>query len=468
MAETTTNKTAELRTLLTKGQTEGQKALAKSGRLCARDRMNLIFDEGTFVEIGAYIGRKRTELDTEADDSFEPVITGYGAVNGTLVYAFSQDYSRLHGALGEMHAKKIVNIIKMAAKADAPIIGVFDSAGAKILEGVDALAGYGSIMCALEDADIPKIAVVAGICGGSTAVMAEMFDVVVGAKKTGKLYAALSGKAEDAISVDPSLIDIVCADDKAATLKARDLIKYFAGASESADDINRVLDIEGFLANDNYDIHDIIAHTFDAGSFTELCGENAKSMVTGLATIGGNPVVVIANNPSYKDGFLCTGAAKKAIFALETAMTAELPVVTLVDGNGIGDSKNFEEKGFARILARLASMYAQRNCTYMNLPSVTVTLGMSYGTAYTVMGSKALTGGVALALDRARISPMSPDSAVAFLDAVKNESKHKETAKAWADRYASPLEAAKSGHIDDIIDSAELRQRIGAALAMLL
>ncbi len=466
MAETVIKKTAELRTLLKEGQTAEQKALAKEGRLCARDRMALIFDEGTFVEVGAYIGRKRTELDKEADDSFEPVITGYGAVNGTLVYAFSQDFSRLHGALGEMHAKKIVNILAMANRNSAPVIGVFDSAGAKILEGVDALAGYASIMNALETTDSPKIAVVSGICGGATSVLAEMFDIVVGAKKTGKLYAGLSGKIEDAITADPSQIDIVCEDDTAAVTKARDLIKYFAGVDVCTDDINRVLDIEGVLANEKYDIHDIINVTFDAGSFTELCGENAKSMVTGLATMNGAPVVVIANNPSYKDGFLCTGAAKKAIFALETADIAELPVVTLVDGNGIGDSKNFEEKGFSRILARLASEYAKR--TYFDRPTVTVTLGDSFGTAYTVMGSKALTGGVALALDRARISAMNPDSAIAFLGKVKDESKHKEEAKSWADRYASPLEAAKSGHIDDIIDSAELRQRIGAALAMLL
>ena len=466
MAETVIKKTAELRALLKEGQTAEQKALAKEGRLCARDRMALIFDEGTFVEVGAYIGRKRTELDKETDDSFEPVITGYGAVNGTLVYAFSQDFSRLHGALGEMHAKKIVNILAMANRSSAPVIGVFDSAGAKILEGVDALAGYASIMRALEITDAPKIAVVAGICGGATSVLAEMFDIVVGAKKTGKLYAGLSGKLENAISADPSQIDIVCEDDTAAVIKARDLVKYFAGEDVCTDDINRALDIEDILANKNYDIHDIINATFDAGSFTELCGENAKSMVTGLATINGAPVVVIANNPSYKNGFLCTGAAKKAIFALETADMAELPVVTLVDGNGIGDSKNFEEKGFSRILARLASEYAKR--TYFDRATVTVTLGDSFGTAYTVMGSKALTGGVALALDRARISAMNPDSAIAFLGEVKDESKHKEEAKSWADRYASPLEAAKSGHIDDIIDSAELRQRIGAALAMLL
>ena len=466
MAETVSKKTAELRELLKTGQTAEQKALAKEGRLCARDRMALIFDEGTFVEVGAYIGRKRTELDKETDDSFEPVITGYGAVNGTLVYAFSQDFSRLHGALGEMHAKKIVNILAMANKSGAPVIGVFDSAGAKILEGVDALAGYASIMNALESSVSPKIAVVSGVCGGATSVLAQMCDVVVGAKKTGKLYAALSGKVEDAISADPSQIDVVCEDDAAAVTKARELVKYFAGSDDCADDINRKLDIEGILANDKYDIHDVIAVTFDAGSFTELCGENARSMVTGLATLNGNPIVVIANNPSYKDGFLCTGAAKKAIFALETAAIADLPVVTLVDGNGIGDSKNFEEKGFSRVLARLASEYAKR--AYFNKPTVTVTLGTSYGTAYTVMGSKSLTGGIALALDRARISAMNPGSAVAFLDEVKDESQHKETAKEWAERYASPLEAAKSGHIDDIIDSAELRQRIGAALEMLL
>lgn len=468
MAETVHKTTAELRALLQKGQTDEQKALAKEGRLCARDRMALIFDEGTFVEVGAYIGRKRTELDKETDDSFEPVITGYGAVNGTLVYAFSQDFSRLHGALGEMHAKKVVNIIAMASKANAPIIGVFDSAGAKILEGVDALAGYGSIMCALEEADIPKIAVVAGNCGGATAVITEMFDLVIGAKKTGKLYAALSGKTAESVSADPYIVNITCEDDTAAVTKARALIKYFAGTSDTDDDINRILDIEGILANVKYDIHDIIAHTFDIGSFTEIGADNAKSMVTGLATMNGAPVAVVANNPSYKDGFLCPGAAKKAIAVLELAYTANLPVITLVDGNGIGDSKNFEEKGFAKILAKLASEYAKRGSSYLILPTVTVTLGASYGTAYTVLGSKALTGGIALALDRAKISAMNPESAVAFLDEVKDEAKHKEIANEWAERYASPLEAAKSGHIDDIIDSAELRQRIGAALAMLL
>ena len=462
MAETIHKTTAELRALLKAGQTAEQAALAKEGLLSARDRMALIFDEGTFVEVGAYIGRKRTELDKDEDDSFEPVITGYGAVNGELVYAFSQDYSRLHGALGEMHAKKIVKIIEMADRADATIIGVFDSAGAKILEGVDALAGYGSIMAALDCVTVPKIAVVSGTCGGSTAVVAEMFDVVIAAEKTGKIFAAPSGAKGKEISSDKGLYDIVCTDDKAALAKARELVAYFGTEIPTADDANRTVDVEGFLATEGYNVRDVIANIVDLGSFTELGAHRANSMVTGFATVNGKPVAVVANNPERKGGFICPGAAKKACKLLTIAFEQELPVVTFVDTIGVADEDDAEQKGLALLLANLAKAY-----TRVGSDAVTVVLGNAYGTAYTVMGSKALTGGLALALDSAKISALSPASAVAFLDKVKDESKHKQTADEWAARYASPLEAAKSGHIDDIIASEELRQRIGAALAVL-
>lgn len=462
MAETIHKTTAELRALLKDGQTAEQAALAKEGKLCARDRMAMIFDEGTFVEVGAYIGRKRTELDKDADDSFEPVITGYGAVNGELVYAFSQDYSRLHGALGEMHAKKIVKIIEMADRADAPIIGAFDSAGAKILEGVDALAGYGSIMAALDCVTVPKIAVVSGTCGGASAVIAEMFDVVIAAEKTAKIFAAPSGKKADGIAASKDMYDIVCADDATALMTARKLIGYFGAEMPTADDINRLVDVEGIIAAEGYNVRDVITSVFDTGSFTELGAHRANSMVTGFASVNGRPVVVVANNPENKGGIVCPGTAKKALKALTIAFEQELPVVTLVDTVGVADKAEAEEKGLALILANLAKAY-----TRVGSDNVTVVLGNAYGTAYTVMGSKALTGGLALALDSAKISALSPESAVTFLDKVTDESKHKETAAEWAARYASPLEAAKSGHIDDIIASEELRQRIGAALAVL-
>lgn len=461
MADKGHKTTAELRALLQNSLTAKAKP-SKDGRLTAHERMQLLFDEGTFVEVGAYIGRKRTELDVEADDSFEPVVTGYGAVNGALVYAFSQDFSRLHGALGEMHAKKIVNIIKMAVRSQAPLIGVFDSAGAKILEGVDALAGYGSIMRAAGTAPITKIAVISGICGGASAVIAEMFDLIIAAKNTGKLFVSPSGKTSEDVTANESLIDLVSQDDTAAVKQARTLSAYFTGTLPQEDDINRTVELDGILSNAGYDIHEIIRSVFDSGSFTEIGAGHADSIVTGFASIGGRSVGIVANNPAVKGGILCPCAADKATHLLSVCRRAGLPVVTLVDTDGVADKLHAEEKGFALKLARLAGEY-----TALTSPAVTVSLGQSYGTAYAVLGSKNLTGGVALALDRAKISAMSPDSAVEFLDKVKDESHHANIAARWAEQYASPLEAAKSGHIDDIIDTAELRQRIGAALEML-
>ncbi len=464
MAETIHKTTAELRALLKDRETDAEKALKKEGKLSARSRMELLFDEGTFVEIGAYIGRKRTELDLEADDSFEPVVTGYGAVNGELVYAFSQDYSRLHGALGEMHAKKIVKILEMAEIANAPLIGVFDSAGAKILEGVDALAGYGSIMSMLSGitTHIPTIAVVSGVCGGASSVLAELFGIVIAAEKTAKIFSSPSGAKAVGIAASSELYDLVGADDASALAMARKLVSYCGGEIGAADDANRLVELDGILANEAYDMHDVINTVFDLGSFTELSAHRAKGMVTGLAAMNGVPVVVVANNPAHKAGAICPCGAKKAIKALELALALGLPVITLVDSIGVADKLEAEEKGFAITLADLAKAYAS-----LGSMNTTVVLGNAYGTAYTVMGSKSLTGALCLALDNAKISALSPESAVAFLDEVKDESKHKETAEAWAARYASPLEAAKSGHIDDIIDSAELRQRIGASLAIL-
>lgn len=461
MAENGHKTTAELRQLLKDSMTT-HGVLSPEGRLTAHERMNLFFDEGTFVEVGAYIGRKRTELDSEADDSFEPVVTGYGAVDGTLVYVFSQDFSRLHGALGEMHAKKIVKIVEMAARSGAPLVGIFDSAGAKILEGVDSLAGYGSIMRAIGTAPITKIAVVCGPCGGAGSVIAELFDLLIGAKKTGKLFVSPSGKKADGISAKESLVDIVCEDDAAAVTKARIACSYFTGTHPQSDDINRIVALDGILSQDVYDVHAVIDTVFDAGSFMETGAEYAGSMVTGFAAIGGRVVGIVANNPATKGGLLCPCAADKAARLLSVCRGAALPVVTLVDTDGIADKAHAEEMGFAAKLSGLAAAYVN-----LTAPAVTVTLGKSYGTAHTVMGSKALTGGVALALDRAKISAMSPDSAVEFLGEVDDESRHSEIAARWAQTYASPLEAAKSGHIDDIIDAAELRQRIGAALEML-
>lgn len=454
---------AELRQALADEQARADAALAKAGKLSAASRMAALFDEGTFVEVGAYVGRKTTELDSANDDAFEPVVTGYGAIDGTLVFAFSQDFARLSGALGEMHAKKIAKIYEMATVAEAPIIGVFDSAGAKVLEGADALAGYGSIMACAANAEVPQIAIVAGPCTGHAAVIAQMFDFVIAAKSTGKMYMTAAGEklggAEELASSGTAAL--VAENDADALAKARKLVPYFTGEIVTADTPNRLVAVD--TTSENYDVHDVIANVFDAGSFTELYAEHAKAMVCGLATMNGHVVAVVANNPAEKGGHLCGCAANKAASFIEKCDAQDIPVVTLVDSCGVPASEEAEKKGISAKIANLAKTYA---LSYV--PKITVTLGRSYGAAYTAMGAKSLGADVCLALESAKIAAMEPKSAVTFLGLVDDESKHADIAAEWAEKCATPVAAAKSGHIDDIIASDELRQRIAAALEMLL
>lgn len=458
---------AELRRAVESAETAADAKLAKLGKLSASARMKLLFDEGTFVETGKYIGRKTTELDSGDDDSLEPVVTGYGAVNGVLVFAFSQDFSRLSGALGEMHAKKICNIYDMAKKAAAPIVGIFDSAGAKILEGVDALAGYGEIMARSATADIPQIAVVSGLCTGACAIISQMMDITVTAAKTGEMRMASSSVLTDKTLGTPEKLAeqgvsaVTAADDAGAIAKVRTLISYFGGELASSDDANRAVNVDALMQGE-YDIHPVINEIADAGSFTELYAESAQMLVCGFATVNSKTVGIMANNPAVKGGKLCPGSADKAIKFVNLCNRYAIPMITLVDSCGIPSSDKAEEKGLAYKLALFAKAYATSYC-----PKISVVLGGAYGSLYSVFGSKAIGADIALALDSAKIAAMNPDSAVEFLGEVKDEARHKETAEKWAREFASPIRAAKGGHIDDIIASSELRARIAAAVEML-
>lgn len=453
---------AELRRALACEQAAADAKLAKDGKLSAASRMAALFDEGTFVEIGAYVGRKTTAFDSANDDAFEPVVTGYGAIGGVLTFAFSQDFARLSGALGEMHAKKIAKIYEMAIIAEAPIIGVFDSAGAKVLEGADALAAYGSVMACAANADIPQIAIVAGPCTGHAAIIAQMFDFVIAAKSTGKLYMTVAGeKLGDAENLaKEGIAALVAENDADALAKARKLVSYFEGEIFTGDDVNRLVAVN---AEGDYDVHTVIETVFDSGSFTELYAEKAKAMVCGLASMNGHVVAVVATNPAFKGGHLCGGAADKASAFIEKCDAMDIPVVTLVDSIGVPVSEEAEKKGISAKLSALAKAYA-----LSVVPKITVTLGRSYGSVYTVMGSKSLGADVCLALESAKISAMDPMTAVSFLDLVTDESKHAQIAEEWAETNATPVAAARNGHIDDIISADELRMRIATALEMLI
>ena len=454
MAQTT----KELREIINARHSEASAELEKAGKLTARARMDVIFDEGTFAEVGAFIGD---------GEEFCPVVTGYGAVDGMLVFAFSQDYSRLHGAMGKAHAKKICKIIEMALEVNAPVIGVFDSAGAKIDEGSDALNACGEVISSLAFSKgmIPTVAVVAGPCGGAGAVAASLCDVIIVAEKTGSLYMVPSSMLEDKTLGKPEKLAetgvsaITAEDDASACLAARAICRYFTPEMITTDDGNRAFDSSVF-ENPKYDVHSVIGSLFDAGSFTELFAKRAPQMTVGLASMNGRVCGVIANNPSFQDGKMCPGACEKAVKLIKLCRTIDVPVVTLVDGVGVGTTDKMEIGGVAGKLAELAMAYSA------SARKVTVITGEAYGTAYSVLGSKALGADFVLALDRAKISPMNPVSAVEFLGEVYDESKVDEIAAKWADENASPLEAAKKGYVDDIIEASELRARVASALEM--
>lgn len=454
MAQTT----KELREIINARHSEASAELEKAGKLTARARMDVIFDEGTFAEVGAFIGD---------GEEFCPVVTGYGAVDGMLVFAFSQDYSRLHGAMGKAHAKKICKIIEMALEVNAPVIGVFDSAGAKIDEGSDALNACGEVISSLAFSKgmIPTVAVVAGPCGGAGAVAASLCDVIIVAEKTGSLYMVPSSMLEDKTLGKPEKLAetgvsaITAEDDASACLAARAICRYFTPEMITSDDGNRAFDASVF-ENPKYDVHSVIGSLFDTGSFTELFAKRAPQMTVGLASMNGRVCGVIANNPSFQDGKMCPGACEKAVKLIKLCRTIDVPVVTLVDGVGVGTTDKIEIGGVAGKLAELAMAYSA------SARKVTVITGEAYGTAYSVLGSKALGADFVLALDRAKISPMNPVSAVEFLGEVYDESKVDEIAAKWADENASPLEAAKKGYVDDIIEASELRARVASALEM--
>ncbi len=454
MAQTT----KELREIINARHSEASAELEKAGKLTARARMDVIFDEGTFAEVGAFIGD---------GEEFCPVVTGYGAVDGMLVFAFSQDYSRLHGAMGKAHAKKICKIIEMALEVNAPVIGVFDSAGTKIDEGSDALNACGEVISSLAFSKgmIPTVAVVAGPCGGAGAVAASLCDVIIVAEKTGSLYMVPSSMLEDKTLGKPEKLAetgvsaITAEDDASACLAARAICRYFTPEMITSDDGNRAFDASVF-ENPKYDVHSVIGSLFDAGSFTELFAKRAPQMTVGLASMNGRVCGVIANNPSFQDGKMCPGACEKAVKLIKLCRTIDVPVVTLVDGVGVGTTDKMEIGGVAGKLAELAMAYSA------SARKVTVITGEAYGTAYSVLGSKALGADFVLALDRAKISPMNPVSAVEFLGEVYDESKVDEIAAKWADENASPLEAAKKGYVDDIIEASELRARVASALEM--
>ncbi len=416
-------------------------------------RLASIFDVGTFVELSAYTKRQGSQSD------FEGVVCGYGSVNGKLAFAFVQDSGRTKGAFSERHAKKIVDTYALAIKNGAPVIGVFDSAGAVVYDGASALAAYGKVMKSVSDASgvIPQIAVVDGVCGGSSAVVASMFDLVVTVKGSSKLfvnapfttgndtagaeYAAANGvsayaaeSAADAYAYVRELVTLLPQNNADACL------------CETADDLNRK-------------VADCSIETLaDNGSFVRVYKEYAKNAILGFACFGGVVCGVVS-----ACGHLDIKTARAASKLVSMCDSLGMPTLTLVDSEGLEVSGEAEDNAYASELAKLAYAY-----TSSENAKVTVVTGKAYGAAFTLLGSKSVGADMVFALPTAAISVLSPEASVAFVWNNKvGEQSREELEAEWKEKCASAADACDRGEVDDIVEPSELRQRICAAMMML-
>ena len=448
------------------GAAELRAALAASEGSDVRSELNLIFDEGTFVETAAYTKRGFSDfLATEKSSEFESVVTGYGAIDGKLVFAFAEDASRMGGAIDERHAKKICDLYTLAVNNGAPVIGIFNSNGADVFAGTSALAAYGKIMAAVSRASgvVPQIAFVSGKCIGTSAAIASMFDITVKATDA-QLYVtspALTGKekAQDEIIAYEGALD-ACAG------YIRSLVAFLPSNSsvgivsrDCTDNLNRKLgdvDLSG-------DALTAISVVTDNGVFYELSGTSATSVTTAFASIGGVKCGIVANSKNIDDGKITAAGAKKAAKFINICAAYSLPVVTLVDSAGLAIDKENEDD-FAPALAKLAFAYAGA-C----IPKVTVIMGRAIGASFVLLGSKALGADLVYSLDSAEIAALTADSGVAFAwdKYITEEKTREELVSEWRNTVSSPAGAAASGEVDDIIDTNELRARLCSALLML-
>lgn len=426
----------------------------------SKARLEQLFDAATFVELGAYTKRSGDDAD------FEGVLCGYGAINGKLAFAFSQDSSRAKGSFSERHFKKIANLYSLAVKNGAPIIGVFDSAGAVVYDGAEALAAYGRFMKCVSDASgiVPQIAIVDGICGGSSAVIASMFDVTLTLKGASKLFVNSPFTVGEADASACGLSAYEAESESELFGYARKLVTVLPSNNadgafcENGDDMNRAVS----FAADSYKAEELVKMIADNGDFTRLYASYVENAVLGFASFGGVTVGVVASE-SDKKGVIDIKTARAMSKLISFCDSFSIPVLTLVDSIGLDVSLEAEKAAYASELARLAYAY-----TSSDNAKVTVVVGKAYGAAFALLGSKAVGADIAYALDSAAISVLSPEASVAFVWNDKVGEKSREELEAeWKEKCASAAEACYKGELDDVIEACELRARICAAFSML-
>ncbi|WP_448535402.1 acyl-CoA carboxylase subunit beta [Pseudothermotoga sp.] len=463
------------------------------GKLTARERLALLLDEGSFMEIDKFVEHRATTFGLDKEElPCDGVVTGIGKINGRLVAVFSQDFTVMGGSLGEMHAKKIMKLMDLAMELGIPLIGINDSGGARIQEGVDSLFGYGGIFYrnTLASGVIPQITLIAGPCAGGAVYSPAITDFVVMIDKTAKMFITgpnvikavtgedisqedlggayvhnsksgnahfLASSEEEAIQIIKKLLSYIPQNN----LEEPDFVpgNYSLSMSE---EINNIVPVE---PTKSYDVRKVIEMVVDEGSFFEVHKNYARNIVVGFARIAGMSVGIVANQPSVLAGSLDIDSSDKAARFIRFLDCFNIPIVTFVDTPGYLPGVQQEHGGIIRHGAKLLFAYSEAT-----VPKITVILRKAYGGAYIAMGSKHLGADLVAAWPTAEIAVMGPDGAANIIfrkeieSAPNPEEKRKELVQQYREMFANPYVAASRGYIDAVIEPAKTREWVARAL----
>nr|WP_202614516.1 acyl-CoA carboxylase subunit beta [Halostella litorea] len=491
----------ELRDLREEAEQGGGEARIESqhekGKMTARERIEYFLDDGTFNEFDQFRTHRSHNFGMEEKQVLtDGVVTGYGEVNGRKTFVFAHDFTVFGGSLGEVFAEKICKVMDMAMEVGAPLVGLNDSAGARIQEGVASLGGFADIFHRNQQASgvIPQISGIMGPCAGGAVYSPSITDFIFMVKDTSHMYITGPGVTETVTgeevtheelggamthSSKTGIAQFACEDDEAALDRIRRLLSYLPQNNvedpprvEPWDDPERRDDALTDIVPDSpqkpYDMTDVIGSVVDEGSFFEVNANFAKNVVVGFARLDGRSVGVVANQPRVNAGTLTVDASMKASRFVRTCDSFNVPIVTFVDVPGYMPGTDQEHRGIIRHGAKL--LYAFSEAT---VPLLTVITRKAYGGAYCVMSSKHLGADVNYAWPTAEIAVMGPQGAVNLLyddeleAADDTEALRQELIDEYREEFANPYTAADRGFLDDVIEPTETRPRLIQDLEML-
>ncbi|MDP4083741.1 MAG: acyl-CoA carboxylase subunit beta [Bacillota bacterium] len=478
------------------GGDEKRKKQHEKGKLTARERIDLLVDKGTFVELNPFIEHRTNDFGlNEQKGPGDGVVTGYAKVNGRPIFLFSQDFTVFGGALGEMHAKKIANVMDLAAKNGVPFVGLNDSGGARIQEGVVSLDGYGHVFYrnAIYSGVIPQISVIMGPCAGGAVYSPAITDFVFMVEKTSQMFITGPKVIETVTGEKISSEDLGGAKvhnsisgnahfqsetEVEALNDVRRLLSYLPLNNQEKPPRNEVEeesdyrpDLTETIPFDSvrpYDVRKVIEQIVDLDSFMEIHKEFAKNIVVGLARIKGETVGLVCNQPKVMAGGLDIDSSDKAARFIRFCDSFNIPIITFEDVTGFFPGVKQELGGIIRHGAKI--LYAYSEAT---VPKLTVILRKAYGGAYVALNSKSIGADLVLAWPNAEIAVMGPQGAanIIFAKEIQNsdnpELTRQQKIEEYRNKFANPYIAASRGMVDDVIDPRETRIKIIQALEML-